>query len=71
MLLLLPPARSSLSACGPVGQSPVIAVIRLQRRARGPAFQLFPLRPSRKLVEAALEAGARGDAVGVLEGGKS
>lgn len=48
-----------------------LAVIRLQRRARGPAFQLFPLHPSRKLVEAALEAGAQGDAVGVLEGGRA
>ena len=49
----------------------LLAGICLQRRARGAAFQLFPLRPSRKLVEAALEAGARGDAVVILEGGRA
>lgn len=54
----------------PCVKAPLV-VVCLQRRARGAAFQLFPLCPSRKLVEAALEAGARGDAVVVLEAGRA
>lgn len=48
-----------------------LAVMCLQQRARGAAFQLFPLHPSRKLVKAALEAEARRDAVVVLAAGRA
>lgn len=49
----------------------LVAVIYLQQRARGAAFQLFPLHPSRKLIKAMLEAGACGEAVVVLEAGRA